>query len=1008
MFKQEIDTEKIRIIEEMKREEDELLNEEVSDVKDCDELEMLNKKDEYETNKQFKYQRFLRKYSNTIKKSKHTNGILIYHGVGTGKTRTALSMMQEICNIKNNENAVILCPASLIEDPWLKELANFTQSPNWNDVSFNVNQVMKRGIKNKKSLLEDLSDNYRVHIISHNSSDVYKIRLLNEVKGNNGKVLHNSTIIIDEIHNVITSITNKILENPNKPLPSFYTKLVERGDSTLIGLSATPLVNKPFELAVLANLIRGVIENKPFLKFELDKNTFTNMFFESNDMEKLINERMLSRRLFGIVSYYEHSNNDLYAKMTHDVVRVKLSLDQTEGYIIAQKIAEKLQKMAKSKQAKGSIDYSLSQLYFVKASNIVFPKWLSEGDEIMKLRKNNQPIDFDYPLPIDRKKERYIRASSNIQSKESKFILKALDNDTKPLNLSNELINISKKFYHILTRIFLSSGPVIVYSRLNGLYGIATLELVLQQNGFLKYDEFNRNSVSLKYTLFTGIDKNPKNIKAWNMPQNSNGEIIKVILITGAGKEGISLKHVRQIHLLEPWWNMMIQKQVSGRGLRMCSHSDVHSEDFVDLRLNDDLRSTNEKVVNVFHYIAYCNKKRKTGEESLTEFKNRLESGSFESFVWKKAKQKEFATNLLLDIMQKASIDCTLPYSKNMTCFNTNISTDFAFHWNTTDNVTINEDDIADTLIVNNQLLYEDDFGNVFENLDPDNNESLLHADLNLNKIGMKDVLNSDNIILNDLYQVDNVINTMNSTKEIRDDILPLSRKYNIEPGDSIAIVITDDWNSLCLTVLDHFKYVFFAVEKDGIKQAYNEVIQFSKTDAEPIFDTSKMEFVNDGLRRICSLNNISCVFVSKFAEEGPMIADKINSVFGKVDKCFIETGNNNLDFYDIDKNRLFSKIFETDGWSITGKIPRNSLTRAIAKGFHNENARLILYRLNTENIFEKNDLKKQVRLNDPLVKLKKISKSKLKPNLSQKNSKELKKELSKWLEMLFKDKFWM
>ena len=44
------------------------------------------------------------------------------------------------------------------------------------------------------------------------------------------------------------------------------------------------------------------------------------------------------------------------------------------------------------------------------------------------------------------------------------------------------------------------------------------------------------------------------------------------LLITSAGSEGLSLKATRQVHLLEPYWNMAKIVQVLGRGVRVDSH----------------------------------------------------------------------------------------------------------------------------------------------------------------------------------------------------------------------------------------------------------------------------------------------------------------------------------------------------------------------------------------------------------------------------------------------------
>ena len=53
---------------------------------------------------------------------------------------------------------------------------------------------------------------------------------------------------------------------------------------------------------------------------------------------------------------------------------------------------------------------------------------------------------------------------------------------------------------------------------------------------------------------------------------NFYGEIMKVILITASGAEGISLKNCRYVHITEPYWHPVRIDQVIGRARRICSH----------------------------------------------------------------------------------------------------------------------------------------------------------------------------------------------------------------------------------------------------------------------------------------------------------------------------------------------------------------------------------------------------------------------------------------------------
>jgi hypothetical protein len=64
-------------------------------------------------------------------------------------------------------------------------------------------------------------------------------------------------------------------------------------------------------------------------------------------------------------------------------------------------------------------------------------------------------------------------------------------------------------------------------------------------------------------------------ILAGNQPNNFTGKICRMFMITQSGAEGISLKNVRQVHMMEPFWNYVRLEQVQGRAIRICSHKDL-------------------------------------------------------------------------------------------------------------------------------------------------------------------------------------------------------------------------------------------------------------------------------------------------------------------------------------------------------------------------------------------------------------------------------------------------
>ena len=63
-----------------------------------------------------------------------------------------------------------------------------------------------------------------------------------------------------------------------------------------------------------------------------------------------------------------------------------------------------------------------------------------------------------------------------------------------------------------------------------------------------------------------------------NSTENKDGGLIKVVIISKAGSEGIDFKNIRQIHILEPWYNLNRTGQIEGRGVRNNSHCNLPYE----------------------------------------------------------------------------------------------------------------------------------------------------------------------------------------------------------------------------------------------------------------------------------------------------------------------------------------------------------------------------------------------------------------------------------------------
>jgi len=141
----------------------------------------------------------------------------------------------------------------------------------------------------------------------------------------------------------------------------------------------------------------------------------------------------------------------------------------------------------------------------------------------------------------------------------------------------------SSKFALIMNILNNSSGIVYVYSNLvtNGAIPFA---MCLEEHGFdnaisdnlLKNPSGETKKGSKgKYVLFTGKTSDAEITKAilrLKAKQNADGSDIRVIVASPKVSEGVDFKYVRQIHVLDPWFNMSRLEQILGRGMRTCSH----------------------------------------------------------------------------------------------------------------------------------------------------------------------------------------------------------------------------------------------------------------------------------------------------------------------------------------------------------------------------------------------------------------------------------------------------
>jgi len=271
--------------------------------------------------------------------------------------------------------------------------------------------------------------------------------------------------------------------------------------------------------------------------------------------------------------------------------------------------------------------------------------------------------------------------------------LMQLDKYASKFLVKSQLGIYSPKFLSILENISDPEhvGNHLLYTQFRTLEGIGIFKLVLDNNGYSEFKirkkEDGKYFIDIKdedkgkpmYALHTGTENNEekeiiKNIfnSNWNLvpsnlieslndiAENNNlGDIIKLLMITSSGAEGITLKNVRYVHIMEPYWHYVRIEQVIGRAKRICSHYELPKE---------------LQNIKVFLYVMNFTT---TQLESDTSIELRLKDKgkidktkivTSDQLLYEIALIKKNINKNILDNIKQSAIDCNV-HINNSSCF---------------------------------------------------------------------------------------------------------------------------------------------------------------------------------------------------------------------------------------------------------------------------------------------------------------------------------------------------
>jgi len=277
------------------------------------------------------HQRIVRDYLNLYTPYR---GLLLYHGLGSGKTCTSIAIAE---GMKSNKQVFVLTPASLKMNFFseMKKCGDdlYKKNQYWEFITIEGNPeyltVLSKALslpidyvrKNKGAWLvnvnkdpnfSDLSSDEKTSVdlqLNEMIRSKYKdinynglnMNILNKLTDNQTRnPFDNSVVVIDEAHNFVSRIVNKIKQKKSISYV-LYDYLMKATNVRIVLLSGTPIINYTNEIGILYNILRGYIKT-----WNMTVNVQTSQKVDTNAILDIFDKAGLKTH-----DYVEYSGNKL-------------------------------------------------------------------------------------------------------------------------------------------------------------------------------------------------------------------------------------------------------------------------------------------------------------------------------------------------------------------------------------------------------------------------------------------------------------------------------------------------------------------------------------------------------------------------------------------------------------------------------------------------------------------------------------------------------------------------
>jgi len=438
-------------------------------------------------------------------------------------------------------------------------------------------------------------------------------------------------------------------------------------------------------LAARENIKRETLECLPTEFAE-----FVNTFVEGLDVK---NALLFQKRIQGLVSYYKGSDERMLPKRVDDdkmLEKIEMSDEQFNRYLEVR--WKEIQQDSKKRTG------------------------MSALNEDMKTYRVMSRLACNYAVPSD---YRALAAEQveeeNEDDKKAVILAKLRENPDKYLR-DEGLATFSPKMRKLLLNVRTTTGTdafknQFIYSQYLKLEGLGIFAAILDANGYQPYrlvkeggkyrEAPDLDPAKPAYAFYTGgIDRAELEITRLifnedylglqsDYPEHASSmkesilkrggkKILSILMATSSGAEGINLKNVRHLHIMEPHWNPARHDQVIGRGIRLCSHAtrQILQEGSVKV----ETVPTEERTIRISFYVSVFSAAQaasntafnivpiRRADTSPKKYDTPWEGGarapeafmSSDEFLYEVSYEKEKITAGITRLIKQAAVDCEI------------------------------------------------------------------------------------------------------------------------------------------------------------------------------------------------------------------------------------------------------------------------------------------------------------------------------------------------------------